>query len=200
MIDYINHKDWLADLRASHTNFPIAKKGTIQFLATILASAKPKKVLEIGTGVGFSAIFMAKYIEDIHITTIERHQMMIDKAKFHFDIHGVTHKIKLIEDNAIYALENLEKAKQSYDLIFLDAAKGQYINFLPHILNMLPTGAILISDNILQIVQKDYNTIEKRKRTIYNNMTQFIQAITTMVCLETIILPIEDGVGFSVRL
>ncbi|MCL1996682.1 MAG: O-methyltransferase [Defluviitaleaceae bacterium] len=198
--NYLNNlyteEKWLANLRASHLDFPIAKKETTRFLTTILAMKQPKKVLEIGTCIGFSTMLMAKYIEDIHITTIERHKMMIDKAKFHFDQYNVAHKIELIEENALYALENMDN---TYDLIFLDAAKGQYINFLPHILRLLNMGGTLISDNLLQLAGKDYNTIEKRMRTIYNNMQQFIEAITTTPQLETTILPIGDGIGLSVR-
>ena len=185
-------------LRNTHLDFPIAKKETARFLTTILNIAKPKKVLEIGTCIGFSTMLMAKYIDQIEITTIERHQMMIDKAKFHFDQYNVGHKINLIEENAIYALENMQ---DTYDLIFLDAAKGQYIHFLPHMLRILNIGGTMISDNLLQngLIAKDYSLVEKRQRTIYNNMRRFVQAITNTPGLETTIIPLGDGVGLTVK-
>ena len=188
-----------ANFRAEHTEYPIIKKEAAKFLLTMLAMQKPTQVLEVGTCVGFSSILMAKYLKDAHITTIERYHIMIDKAKENFAKYGIQDKITLIEDDAINALQRLDK---KYDFIFLDAAKGQYMNFLPHLLRLLNVNGIILSDNILQDgkIADEYETIVKRQRTIYNNMRKFLHVITHTEGLQSSVLPIGDGIGVTVKL
>ena len=185
---------------AYDNQLPIIKPDTVQFLKTILALKKPKDILEIGCLIGFSASLMASYNNNIHVTTIDRYDLMIQEAKANFKNLGLLDKITIIEGSAIYILENM-KNNNLFDLIFLDASKGQYINFLPHCLRLLRPGGVLISDNILQSgdIAKKPEQIIKRHRTIYNNMQEFLYAITNTDNLETSIIPIGDGIGLTVK-
>ena len=191
-------EDWIKQFRNENKDYPIIKEDTSRFLITMLSLKNPSSILEVGTCIGFSAIIMAKHLQNTHVTTIERYKVMADKAKINFSRFNVNDKITLIEESAIYALQNLNN---TYDFIFLDAAKGQYINFLPHILRLLNINGIIISDNILQDgkIIENIENIEKRQRTIYNNMHKFLHAITTTDGLQTTILPIGDGVSITVK-
>lgn len=174
-------------------DFPIIPKETARFLSTIIAIKKPKKILEIGCCIGFSSSFMASRLdEDGHITTIERFELMIGKAKENFKNLNMENKITLLEGNAMGILENLN---QKYDFIFIDAAKSQYINFLPECLRLLEVGGVIIADNVLQNgdIVKHWEDIEKRQRTIYKNMRKFLHAVTHTHGLESTIIPIGDG-------
>jgi len=186
---------------AYENDLPIIKPETVQFLKTILAIKKPKNILEIGCLIGFSAGVMASCDEDIRITTIDRYDVMIEKAKANFKKLGLEDRITLIEGSALYVLENLTE-NEMYDLIFLDASKGQYINFLPHCLRLLKPQGILISDNILQKgdIAKKREEIVKRHRTIYKNMQDFLYALTNSDNLQSTIIPIGDGIGLTVKM
>ena len=187
-----------AAFRDKHTEYPIIKKESARFLLTMLALKKPKQVLEIGTCVGFSSILMANYLPKAHITTIERYDKMIQVAKENFTKHNMEKRITLIEADAA---DTLAELSGPYDFIFLDAAKGQYLNFLPHILRLLSVDGMLISDNILQDgkIADKYENIVKRQRTVYNNMRKFLEVITHTNGLESSVLPIGDGIGISVK-
>ncbi|MCL2611292.1 MAG: O-methyltransferase, partial [Defluviitaleaceae bacterium] len=113
----------------------------------------------------------------------------------------LTEKIEIIYADARYELENQADENKTYDLIFLDAAKGQYINFLPHILKLLKPDGILLADNISQrgLLKQSYETIEKRQRTIYNNMNKFIEAIKTDPSFHSTIVEIGDGLSVSIK-
>lgn len=178
--------------------YPIIPKDTALFLVNILHLKQPTLILEIGTCIGFSAALMAQTLKNAHITTIERYPLMIEKAKENFAKLKLTDRITLLEGNAPDILKNLQGG---YDLIFLDGGKAQYINFLPRCLRLLKCDGVLIADNILQkgCIAKDISEIEKRQRTIYNNMRKFLEDITKNQELSTVILPIGDGLSFSVK-
>ena len=203
--DYVtslyNEPDFFDKLRKEHYDYPISKKEVVGFIINMLAIIKPKKILEIGTCIGFSSMLMADQDPEIEIITIDRHQIMIDKAKHHFFTYGYDNRIKLIEDSALHALENMNEKEYMFDFIYLDAAKGQYIKFLPHLIRLLKTGGTIISDNILQngTVAQEWETIEKRQRTIYNNMRQFLQIITNTEGLTSSILTIGDGLAITTK-
>ncbi len=176
---------------------PIIDKETARFLSTLLSIYKPKKILEIGCAVGFSSILMSQYIEnDGEITTIDRFDVMINKAKKNFKKLNVEDKITLLEGDAKDVLKNLD---EQYDMIFLDAAKGQYINIINSCLNLLKKGGIIIADDIFQngLIVKDIEDIPKRQRTIYRRLNEFIYKMSNTDGLESTLIPIGDGVLLS---
>lgn len=184
---------------ALDTFVPIIRKETQSFLKVLLMMKKPLHVLEVGTAIGFSAILMSEYIpEDGHITTIEKYEKRIPIAKENFKRAGKEKQISLIEGDALEVMQSLEG---SYDFIFMDAAKGQYIHYMPEAIRLLASGGILISDNVLQdgdIIESRY-AVERRNRTIHSRMREYLYELKHNNALQTSILPLGDGVAFSVK-
>lgn len=178
---------------------PIIKKETGALLKTLIAAKQPKAILEVGTAVGYSALLMASVMgADCSITTIEKYEPRIPIAKENFRRAGMEDRIRLLEGDAEEILNSLEG---TYDFIFMDAAKGQYIHWLPVIMGLLAPGGMLVSDNVLQdgdIVQSRYG-VERRNRTIHSRMRDYLYTLKHMDQLETSIVPIGDGVTISVR-
>ena len=178
---------------------PIIRPETREWMKTMLLIKKPLRVLEVGTAVGFSAIYMSKYLpKGGHITTIEKWEPRIQKAKENFERAKVTDCITLLEGDAADRLKELE---EPFDFIFMDAAKGQYIHFLPDVIRLLKTDGILISDNVLQdgeILDSRY-VVTRRNRTIHARMREYLYVLKHHEQLETSILPLGDGVALSVK-
>lgn len=185
---------------AKETNVPIIRPQMQSLLRFLMSWGKPMKILEVGTAIGFSALFMSEYApEGCHITTIEKYEKRIPLAKENFKKAGKQDSITLIEGDATEVLSDLQ---ETFDFIFMDAAKGQYIHFLPDILRLLEPGGLLVSDNILQdgdIIESKY-AITRRNRTIHNRMREYLYALTHHEKLETVILPLADGVTLSTKL
>ena len=184
---------------AIETQVPIIRKSMQSLLKFLLALAKPRNILEVGTAIGFSALLMSEYgPADCHITTIEKYEKRIPLARENFARAGAQDRITLLEGDAIEILQELDG---SYDLIFMDAAKGQYINFLPDILRLLSPGGLLVSDNVLQdgdIIQSRF-AVTRRNRTIHARMREYLYELKHHPGLETVILPVGDGVTLSVK-
>jgi len=184
---------------ALETYVPIVRKEMQSFLKLILSIKRPARILEVGTAVGFSAILMAEYNPiPCEITTIENYEKRIPVAKNNFKRAGKEEVITLLEGDAMDILKELDG---TYDFIFMDAAKGQYINFLPELLRLMPAGGLLISDNVLQegdIVESRYG-VTRRNRTIHTRMREYIYTLTHAEQLETSIVPIGDGITLSVK-
>ena len=178
---------------------PIIRKEMQSFLKFLLAMKKPARILEVGTAVGFSAILMAEYDPvPCQITTIENYEKRIPIARENFKRAGKEAQIALLEGDAAEVLKTLEG---SYDFIFMDAAKGQYIHFLPDILRLLPPGGLLISDNVLQdgdIIESRF-AVTRRNRTIHARMREYLYELKHHPELETVILPVGDGVTLSTK-
>lgn len=178
---------------------PIIRKETAALLKTLVAAARPRAILEVGTAVGYSALLMGRVMpEDCHITTIEKYEKRIPIARENFRRAGMEGKITLLEGDAEEILGGLSG---SYDFIFMDAAKGQYLHWLPMILRLLPAGGMLVSDNVLQdgdLIESRY-AVERRNRTIHGRMREYLYALTHMQELETSVIPIGDGVTVSVK-
>lgn len=201
IVDYINDlqpmcKGELGELQqyAYENEVPIIDRETVVFIKTLLAIKKPKKILEIGCAIGFSAIMMSEYLDDggcIH--TIERFDVMINQAKKNFEKFGVTDKITLLEGDANDILKTLDG---EYDVIFMDAAKGQYINILDDCVRLLKKGGIIITDDIFQngLITEDIENVPKRMRTIHRRLNEFLNTVSNMEELESSIVPIADGV------
>ena len=185
---------------ALKTNVPVIRPQTQSFLKLLLAVKQPKEILEVGTAIGFSALLMSEYgPSDCRVTTIEKYEKRILIAKENFKKAGREDKIRLVEWDALEALKDLEGP---YDFIFMDAAKGQYIHFLPDILRLMPIGGLLVSDNILQdgdILESRY-AVTRRDRTIHGRMREYLYTIKHHDQLRTDILPIGDGITVSVRM
>ena len=184
---------------AKKTNVPIIRTEMQSLLKFLLAMKQPKEILEVGTAIGFSALLMSEYgPEDCHITTIEKYEKRIPIALENFKKNDKENAITLLEGDATEILQTLEG---TYDFIFMDAAKGQYINFLPDILRLLKVGGILISDNVLQdgdIIESRF-AVTRRNRTIHARMREYLYELKHHEDLETVILPVGDGVTLSVR-
>ena len=148
---------------------------------------------------GFSALLMAQYgPADCRITTIENYEKRIPVARENFRRAGMEERITLLEGDAADILKGLEGP---YDLIFMDAAKGQYLHFLPELLRLLPVGGVLLSDNVLQdgdIIESHF-AVERRNRTIYKRMREYLRRLKQDPALSTSILPLGDGVTVSVK-
>ena len=181
---------------------PIIRKEAQSLLRFLLCLLKPEKILEVGCAVGFSSAFMSEYMpENCTITTIEKVEMRIKEAKKNLAAIPRAEQVSLICGDANEVLKELADAGESYPFIFMDAAKGQYMNFLPHLMNLLPEGGILITDNVLQegtIVESKY-TIPRRERTIHMRMREYVYTLKHMEDLETVVLPVGDGVTLSVK-
>ena len=178
---------------------PIIRKETQSFLKTLLVMHKPRKVLEIGTAVGFSALLMSAYLpEGGHITTIENYEKRIPIARENFRQAGKEGQISLIQGDALAVMKELAEA---YDFIFMDAAKGQYIHYLPEAVRLLAPGGVLVSDNVLQggDVLESRFAVERRDRTIHSRMREYLYELKHHDQLQTSILPLGDGVALSVR-
>lgn len=178
---------------------PIIRKESRNLLKVLLKIKKPGRVLEVGTAIGFSAILMGECLpDDSHITTIEKYEKRIPVARENFKRAGMEEKITLIGGDASEVLKELSGP---FDFIFMDAAKGQYIHFFPEVMRLLRSGGVLVSDNVLQdgdVVESRYAVV-RRNRTIHSRMREYLWTLKHMDGLETIVLPIGDGMTVSVK-
>lgn len=206
-ITYINSLDrgnteFLNQLerQALQDRVPIIRREMQSLLKVLLAIKQPDSILEVGTAVGFSTILMGEYgKEESHITTIEKYEKRIPIARENFKKAGMEKKITLLEGDA---LEVMQKLTESFDFIFMDAAKGQYINFLPECFRLLKVGGVLVSDNVLQdgdIVESRF-AVTRRNRTIHGRMREYLYTLKNHEQLSTAILPLGDGVTISTRI
>jgi len=205
-ISYINSLDteapaYLNDLEkwAVESGVPVIGRGMRGLLRVLLALSRPQQILEVGAAIGFSALFMSEYAPSgHHITTIENDTKRIPLARENFKSAGKEDKITLLEGDAREILPGLTG---SYDFILMDAAKGQYIHFLPNVLRLLGAGGILVSDNVLRggdILESRF-AVRRRNRTIHARMREYLYALKHNDALETVILPLGDGAAVSVK-
>jgi predicted O-methyltransferase YrrM len=189
---------------ALENHVPIIKKETQGVLKFFLQLQQPKRILEVGTAIGFSALFMSEYtVSDCSITTIEKVPMRLVEAEKNLASDSVPHKnkITLRKGEALDILKALVVEKESFDFIFLDAAKAQYMSFLPELMKLLGGKGILVTDNVLQdgTVTNSRYSITRRDRTIHSRMREYLYTITHMEELQTVILPVGDGIAISHR-
>lgn len=184
---------------AKETNVPIIRTQMQSLMKFLLAVHKPMSILEVGCAIGFSALLMSEYAPaGCSITTIEKYEKRIPIARENFKRAGREDSITLLEGDAADILKELTG---TYDLIFMDAAKGQYIHFLPDILRLMPEGGLLVSDNVLQdgdIIESRF-AVTRRNRTIHSRMRDYLYELKHHPQLETVILPVGDGVTLSVK-
>ena len=182
--------------RARLEKYPIADAETSDLIEIICYLKQPSKILEIGTCIGFSSLLMSSVCSDAEITTIERNPVMIRPAKENFTKFNAEN-ITLMEGNALSILPTL---KDKYDLIFLDAAKGQYPVFFKECIRLLNSKGILLADNVFfnGYVATGIPDI-RRNKTIINRLRQFLSELENNESLKTVILPISDGVTLSYK-
>ena len=188
---------------AADNHIPVIRHEMISFLRIFLELRKPVRILEVGTATGFSALVMAKYTSPgCRIDTIEKDPDRIRSAKEHFRESGQADRINLLEGDAAQILPALLPDRaETYDMIFMDAAKAQYIRFLPDIVALLSPGGVLISDNVLQegdLLQSHF-LVQRRDRTIYKRMREYLYALKHHDRLITSIIPIGDGAAVSIK-
>lgn len=179
---------------------PVIRQETRELLKTQLLLARPSRVLEIGTAVGYSALFMTQYAaEDAHITTIELDEKRAEEARHNIRAMGREQSITVLCGDASELLPTLPDA--GFDFAFVDAAKGQYIYYLPEVLRLVRSGGLIVSDNILQDgeVLESHFTVTKRDRTIHDRMREYLYALSNSTEMESAILSVADGVALSVR-
>lgn len=206
MRTYINSLDtgntpFLEELEryALENEVPIIRREMQSFMKVLLAVKRPLQVLEVGTAVGFSTLLMCEYGQpDMHITTIENYEKRIPIARENFRRAGKEHRITFLTGDAGEILPTLSGR---YDMIFMDAAKGQYIHYMPEAVRLLADGGILMSDNVLQdgdIIESRF-AVERRNRTIHSRMRDYLYELKHSNVLETSIIPLGDGVALSIK-
>ncbi|MCB2292279.1 O-methyltransferase [Clostridium algoriphilum] len=183
---------------ALENRVPIVQKETAKFLELMITMNRPKKILELGTAIGYSAILMNLTSGGIsEITTIERDEKMIEIAKSNIQKYGLQNKITILEGNCLEILENLQ---DEYDMIFIDAGKGHYNHFLPHCLRLLKKEGVLIADNVLfrgMVASKKIAT--RRKVTIIKRMQTYLELVSSNNELITSVIPMGDGISVTIR-
>ncbi len=181
--------------KALEEHIPIIMDDTLDVIAKYLKEIEPKRILEIGTAVGYSAICFSEFLEkDGKIDTIERDNERVNEAKENIKKAGVEEKIHIYEGDAVEILPTLN---EKYDVVFIDAAKGKYPFFLKEALRMIEPNGIIFADNILYkgYVMSDYN--KHKQRTAVRNLREYIKEVSENPNLETEILEVGDGLAIS---
>ncbi|WP_207941670.1 O-methyltransferase [Enterococcus sp. DIV2402] len=184
---------------ANENEVPIIPHETVVFMQFLLGQIRPKQVLEIGTALGFSSSLMAQYVgEDGHVTTIDRFDVMIRKAKKTYERLGLEDKVTLLEGQAADILPELTGP---YDFIFMDSAKSKYIEFLPECLRLLKKGGVLMVDDVFQggTVLDPIEEIPRNRRTIHRKLKRFLDVINTHPDLTTSLVPLGDGIALITK-
>lgn len=181
--------------KALENHIPIIMDDTLEVVSKILKEIKPKKILEIGTAVGYSAMCFSEYLQEGgKIDTIERDKERIIEAKENIKNVGVEDKINIYAGDAVEILPTLQ---ENYDIVFIDAAKGKYPFFLSQALRMINKDGIILADNVLYkgYVMSDYN--KHKQRTAVRNLREYIKEVTENANIETEILEVGDGLAIS---
>lgn len=180
---------------------PIIRKQTEKLLEFFIRTYNVGSVLEIGTAIGYSALCMAACKKDIHIDTIEKVSYRVAAAQNNFLKYDKEGRISLFSGDAADILPELISENKQYDMVFMDAAKGQYHIFAEYAYRLLKPGGLLITDNVMQegeVLESRY-AVTRRNRTIHARMREFIYEYTHSELWESIVLPIGDGVMVSIK-
>ncbi|MEI4789207.1 O-methyltransferase [Bacillus sp. FJAT-53060] len=187
---------------AKEHHVPIIEKVSIELLLQLLSMKKPKKILEIGTAIGYSAIRMATALPDAEVYTIERNEIRYEEA-----IRNIA-ELQLKERIHVFFGDAMESAKTvqtmaPYDVIFIDAAKGQYKRFFELFEPMLADNGMIITDNVLfkGLVATNYEeeTEDKRKKQLIGKIDRYNQWLMSNSDFQTCIIPVGDGIAISTK-
>ena len=192
--------EYLKDIEkyGRENKIPILLDDTLEYISKILEEVRPKRILEVGTAIGFSALCFSKYLsKDGRIDTIEIESLRVEQALENIAKVGVQDKIRVIEGDA---LEILPYLTEEYDVIFIDAAKGKYLEFFEHALRLCKKGGYIIADNVLYkgMVQSDYN--KHKQRTAVNKLRAFIDMVLENENLKSELIDIGDGITVSKKI
>jgi len=201
--------DYLEEMAvdARERGIPIIRPAMMSYMRTMLTLHKPMTILEIGSAIGFSALLMREYAPTgCSITTIENYEPRIAEAKENFRRFDTTGQIELIEGDAVEIINQMEAPEDvdkchGFDMIFMDAAKGQYLNMYEDVKRLLKSGGLLISDNVLQegdILESRY-AVTRRDRTIHGRMREYLYELSHDEDFCTSVIPVADGVSISVK-
>ena len=188
----------LIEKEAIASYVPIIRKDMQYLLRTLLTMNRPKKILEVGTAIGFSAILMGEFTDnDCTITTIENYHKRIPIARENIKRAGMEDRITLIEGDAQDVLKEID---DTFDFVFMDAAKGQYINFLPDIKRLTESGSVIVTDNVLQDgdILESHFIVDRRNRTIHKRIRDYLYELCQDERYDTTILSVGDGVALTV--
>ena len=197
--------DYLVDIEsvARANNIPVIGRGTGDLLRYTMHSVDAARILEIGTAIGFSALFMRELLpEDGTITTIEKIEARYSQAEVNFKKYDKKGQITLLKEEASDAILRLKEEGRTFDLIFLDAAKGQYSAFLPTLIDLLEVGGVLVADNVFHngTVMNSRYAVNQRDRTIHERLREYLKNITEHEQLTSLILPVDDGIAVSKKI
>lgn len=194
--------EFLAALRksAEEEHVPVILRDTEGLLLSLLQLNPPARILEIGTAVGYSSIFFATACPDASITTLEVSEEMADTARTNIQLAGMSDQIQVIAGDARETLLDLQKQGQSYDMIFIDAAKGQYRIFWDHSKPLWSQRAVTICDNVLfkGMTASDDFVLDRKNKTIIRRMRDYLAYITGLEDVDTSVLAVGDGVSISI--
>lgn len=183
---------------AKENKVPIVQKETAKFLEFIVSMKKPKKILELGTAIGYSSILMYEAAgRNPEIITIERDENMVNLATKNIESYNLEDNIKILQGDC---LEILEKLEGQFDLIFMDAGKGHYNHFLPHCLRLLNDDGIIVADNVLfRGMVASQELVKRRKITIIKRMKKYLELVSEDDTLITTVIPMGDGIALTRR-
>lgn len=185
---------------ARNKEVPVARPETIKLIYILAMTKKPKKILELGTGIGTSAMVLSKAAENAEITTVEKNEDNYRQAVEMFSENGLAGRINAVLGDTLEVLKKKAESEEGFDFIFLDSAKGQYPDCYPYLTKLLKKGGILVTDNTLYggMVAND-ELVEHRKRTIVKRLRDYLNMLCSDKSLETVVVPIGDGVAISVK-
>lgn len=192
--------DYLTEIKTfgRENKIPILLDDTLEYISNILKETKPLRILEIGTAIGYSALCFSKYLgEGGRIDTIEIESLRVEQALENIEKVGAMEKIRVLEGDALDILPYLT---EEYDVVFIDAAKGKYLEFFEHALRLCKKGGYIIADNVLYkgMVQSDYN--KHKQRTAVNKLRAFIDMVLENKDLQSELIDIGDGLTVSKKI
>jgi caffeoyl-CoA O-methyltransferase len=184
------------EMAAKEEKIPILQAESVQFLRLLLKIINPLSILEIGTAIGYSTLHMAEAAANARIITLEIDPERARRARLHFSQAKVADRVEVIEGDA---LETIPRLKQSFDFVFLDAAKGKYADFFDLVFPLLAPGGVLLADNVLfrGMVALDDDEIDKKYKNMVRKLKKFNRLLVTHPQLDTSFVPVGDGLAIS---
>lgn len=199
--------DELGKLRtdAEKHHVPIIVRETEAFFLNLARMKRPRRILEIGTAVGYSAICFAAVLPETEIVSLEHSEKMYRAALANIERCGLSGRIRIKHGDAVEILKEMRNSmadadSEGFDLVFIDAAKSYYKKFWDSCIPLCRKDAVILSDNVLlkaRTASDEYIT-ERRQKTSVKRMREFIRYISNLDYAETAVLPLGDGVAVSV--